>query len=364
MPSAPIACGDRNSAASSTRSARRKAAARIGPVSTISRVMPRSANSLSTAARSSRPSSAARATPRRPRAASACSRSCGAASPVTTHSGVCRALATSLLATGSRSCCRARCAPANVAMPGSRQVSSGSSASTVPMPVITASLIARMQMDARARRLAGDRRGRRPASPALPSAETASLSITCGRPSCTRRIWPACARRASSAPMPDLDRDAALAPCASAPRLRPPDWDRPARRPRAPCRRRSWRRRRAASCRNASTARASCRAWRRARRARTRERLGLGMRTAAGLRPAAPDDDAVLHDTRTDRRIGPGAPEPAPPERERQPIKRASSALRLVRARSTPVQFHRYRRRPAALGYTTCVKPSRGRGQC
>ena len=43
-------------------------------------------------------------------------------------------------------------------MPGRRQVSSGSSASTVPMPVSTASLRRAHQMNARARGLAGDRR--------------------------------------------------------------------------------------------------------------------------------------------------------------------------------------------------------------
>ena len=48
------------------------------------------------------------------------------------------------------------------------------------------------------------------------------------------------------------------------------------------------------------------------------ERLGLGMRPAAGLRPAAAEDDAVLDDHRADRRIGPGAAEPAPAERERK----------------------------------------------
>ena len=71
--------GDRNSAASSTRSARRKAAARIGPVSTMSRVMPRPARSFSTARdRASRRWPRTRSTSA-PAAASACSRSRGAA---------------------------------------------------------------------------------------------------------------------------------------------------------------------------------------------------------------------------------------------------------------------------------------------
>ena len=48
------------------------------------------------------------------------------------------------------------------------------------------------------------------------------------------------------------------------------------------------------------------------------ERLGLGMRPAAGLGPAAADDHAVLDDDRADRRIGPGAAEPAAAERQRK----------------------------------------------
>ena len=54
------------------------------------------------------------------------------------------------------------------------------------------------------------------------------------------------------------------------------------------------------------------------RRAGAAQRLDLRMRPAAGLRPAAADDDAVLDDHRTDGRIGPGAAEPAPAERKRQ----------------------------------------------
>src|SRR5690242_6988809 len=46
------------------------------------------------------------------------------------------------------------------------------------------------------------------------------------------------------------------------------------------------------------------------------ERLHLGMRAASGLRPAAPDDDAVLDHDRADRRVRPGAAEAAPSERQ------------------------------------------------
>ncbi len=48
------------------------------------------------------------------------------------------------------------------------------------------------------------------------------------------------------------------------------------------------------------------------------ERLGLGMRTAACLRPTAADNDALLHHDRANGRIGPCTPQPAPPERQRQ----------------------------------------------
>ncbi len=48
------------------------------------------------------------------------------------------------------------------------------------------------------------------------------------------------------------------------------------------------------------------------------ERLGLGMRPAAGLRPAAADDDAVLDHHGADRGIGPGPAEPAAAERQRK----------------------------------------------
>ena len=48
------------------------------------------------------------------------------------------------------------------------------------------------------------------------------------------------------------------------------------------------------------------------------QRLDLGMRPPARLRPAAADHDAVLDDHRADGGIGPGTAKPAPPERQRQ----------------------------------------------
>ncbi len=48
------------------------------------------------------------------------------------------------------------------------------------------------------------------------------------------------------------------------------------------------------------------------------QRFGLGMGTAACLRPAAADDDSVLDHDRADGGIGPGTPQPAPAERQRK----------------------------------------------
>src|SRR4051812_31715884 len=48
------------------------------------------------------------------------------------------------------------------------------------------------------------------------------------------------------------------------------------------------------------------------------QRLDLRMRPPAGLGPAAADNDAVLDDHSADGRIGPGAAQPAPAQRQRQ----------------------------------------------
>src|SRR5262249_7943549 len=65
-------------------------------------------------------------------------------SEVTTQSGSSRAVATSLLASGSRSVA-SRTTRTGERMPGRRQVSNGSSATPVPMPVSTASLRERIR---------------------------------------------------------------------------------------------------------------------------------------------------------------------------------------------------------------------------
>src|SRR5690349_16844229 len=48
------------------------------------------------------------------------------------------------------------------------------------------------------------------------------------------------------------------------------------------------------------------------------QRLRLGMRPAADLGPAAADDHAILYDHRADGGVGPGPPQAAPPEIERE----------------------------------------------
>ena len=63
-------------------------------------------------------------------------------------------------------------------------------------------------------------------------------------------------------------------------------------------------------------------------RAGAAQRLDLGMRPAAGLRPAAADDHAILDDDRADRRIGPGAAQPAAAERQRERHEAGVIALR------------------------------------
>ena len=49
-----------------------------------------------------------------------------------------------------------------------------------------------------------------------------------------------------------------------------------------------------------------------------RKRLRLGVRPSARLRPSTADNDAVLDHDSADGGIGPGAPLPAPPKRQRQ----------------------------------------------
>src|SRR6266404_5741875 len=159
-------------------------------------------------------------------------------------------------------------------MPGRRQVNTGSSAKTVPIPTRMASDCARNRC---IRALAASPEiatGLRPATPILSSADTASLRITCGRLSRIRRKCPAWSRAASDAPSPI----STLRPAA-----RSRAWPWPATS--------------GLGSSIAETTRAT---------------------PAARLRPSATDDDAVLDHDRANGGIGLGAPLPAPPERQRQ----------------------------------------------
>ena len=207
-------------------------------------------------------------------------------------------------------------------MPGSRQVSSGSSDSTVPMPVSTASLMARMRCT-RAR--AGS-----PVIGAGPPPREAGLAVGRDR---------------------ELEHDlrAALAHAPDMSRMRPPrligadaDRDRDAGRgqpamalagdlrigilqrrhhPRDAGRDDGVGARRGLTVVRAGLER-HVEGGAAGRAAGAPERLGLGMRTAAGLRPAASDDHRAIglppHHHGADGGVGPGAPEPAPAERQGQ----------------------------------------------
>src|SRR5882724_8771918 len=63
-----------------------------------------------------------------------------------------------------------------------------------------------------------------------------------------------------------------------------------------------------------------------------RKRHDFGVRPAACLRPAAPDDDTVLDHHRADGGIGPGAALPAPAERQCQLHEALVGSLRSPRS--------------------------------
>ena len=163
MPSDPMRCGERNSAASSTRSERKKAAAQNGSGLDHEPGDPAPGQQLE-GGRKVGPAVIDRAREEpRPLAHRAPARARAAVSAVDDPK--------SRLARACHQLARERQPQLAVEhdphrrtafMPGHRQVSSGSSASTVPMPVSTASLVARMQMNTRPHRFAGDRR--RPAA--------------------------------------------------------------------------------------------------------------------------------------------------------------------------------------------------------
>ena len=174
------------------------------------------------------------------------------------------------------------------------------------------------QMHARLGGFARIATGLRPAAPILSSLDTASLRITCGTLVADPPEVSGMVARSLERAEPDIDRDAGGAKSGMA----LPDHfgigilDRRHHAGNASGNDGVGARRRLADMR----------AWlqRHIKRGAARglagalERLRLGMGTAARLRPAAPDDDAVLDHDRADGGIGPGAALPAPPERQRK----------------------------------------------
>ena len=201
-------------------------------------------------------------------------------------------------------------------MPGSRQVRCGLSDSTVPMPTKMASLCAR-SWNTRLR--AGSpviATGLRPASPTLPSAETRELEHDVGpRFQHARDVADMHAPRFVGT-QPDIDRDAFAAQLlvALAGHFRVGILQRRHHARNAGLDDGVGARRRLAKMRTRLQRHIHRRTLRHLLDAA--QRLDLGMRAAAGLRPAARQNDAVLHDHAADRRIGPGVAEPAPAERE------------------------------------------------
>ena len=193
--------------------------------------MPRSARSLSTAARSSLPSGSTTRRTSTPCAASACSRSRGAASPGhDPERRLPRRRRPACSRAASAACHRARCAPANVPCPAIGRSATDRPPATVPMPVSTASFIARMRCTRRAAASPVMRAGLAP--------RQADLFIG-GDGELERHVRAAVLHAPDVAGMGAprlLGADARprprsrLRPCANGRRPQPPDWDRPARR--------------------------------------------------------------------------------------------------------------------------------------
>ena len=303
---------------SSTSPASRNACQRSGPPSTSSRVMPLRGQCSQQAVESSQPPASAR----RHRAPCA---SCGprmhrtvAPRAVVDPAHVRGRAMRHILSGGRRAQSRVehdRAAGERSASPGSRQVSSGSSAITVPAPTRIAS--ARPAADARRRAPPGPspRPARRCRPRPRPSASSAIFSCTNGRSSVWRRMWPSVTQRASSAAQADIDR-----------RRRPgatgeaaPGNDRigigDGADDAAQCRRRQH---------GIGTGRHAARVRARLERhvhgpaagpvAGAPQRFLLGVRTAARLRPAARDHLArrLVGDHGADGRVGRGRAEAAP----------------------------------------------------
>ena len=204
------------------------------------------------------------------------------------------------------------------AMPGKRQVRSGSSARTVPIPTRMASLCARSRCTRVRAASPVMATGLWPLAAILSSLDTASFRITCGRLIANAAEMPGMVVRGFLGKQADIDGDAGGAkfcvPLACDFGIGILDRCHHARNARGDDRvRTGWR---FAEMRTGLERDIKCRASRCV--ACTSERFRLGMRAAARLRPAAADDDAVFHHDRADGRVWPGPAQPAPAERERE----------------------------------------------
>ena len=172
-----------------------------------------------------------------PAAVSACSRSRGAPSAATTQSGACRALCDQPALGGSRSRLSSTTRTGERSpIPGKRQVSSGSSDRTVPMPVSTASFIARMRCTRAAAASPVILAGLRPARRDLAVRRDRKLERDMGAAILHAPDVPGMRPPRLLRADADFDHDAGFrhAPMAGTRDLA--DWDRPAPKPRARCR--------------------------------------------------------------------------------------------------------------------------------
>ena len=174
--------------------------------------MPRAPRACSVALMDRRPSGTADASMiSTPAPSSARRRAGSAAAAVMTQVGTSCAVANSLAPGGRRNCRSSTTRTGERSFsPGSRQVSSGSSASAVPVPTRIASWVARRPC---ARRRAGSPVIQRlsPLVAMRPSSEVASFRLPSGRPRLMRRKKPALSSAASSAHGPRSTRMPAAA---------------------------------------------------------------------------------------------------------------------------------------------------------
>ncbi len=171
---------------------------RSGPASTSTRVMPSFASACSMASGVSPPSTTSSFTPRSRRSVAWLAAPSTPSGVVSTQVGCMFAPLTNCESSGMRSLRSATTrTPRRCCTPGSRTFSSGSSASTEPMPVSTASTRLRMLCPCARACSPVTQRWRPVGSAICPSAEVAIFISTSGSPCFTRRKNPRWRRAAS-----------------------------------------------------------------------------------------------------------------------------------------------------------------------